>query len=186
MLREVHPLGVQRRHSYDELVRYIELDPTKLKFPNRKAYIRRNHPFMTQDDGAKASLSEQRRVIDYRMGDNPAPYQPPPPHMEHPAFDPPFYDADEDTQDMFARAYQPSLPPAEAPDTAQNALRAEGFNPPPRPSTLSQLTSRVGENVTQGALNAVSQYSQDAAANALGWMGRRITDTARFQADFYK
>ena len=68
MLRKSHPLGLEARHSYDELVRYIETDPTKLKFPDRAASYRRNHPFLTQDDGSKAALGEQKRVVDYRMG----------------------------------------------------------------------------------------------------------------------
>ena len=106
MEREIHKLGVTRLHSYDELVRYIETDPTKIRFPNRTAYFRRNHPFMTQDDGAKTALGEQQRVIDYRMGNNPAPYQPNrPPVNIHDLSD--FrYDTSEEVQDMFARSYQ--------------------------------------------------------------------------------
>ena len=83
MLRKAHPLGLQARHTYDELVRYIEIDPTKIKFPSRTASYRRNHPFLTQDDGSKASLAEQKRVVEYRMGDDVAPYQP-----ERPRFEP--------------------------------------------------------------------------------------------------
>ena len=32
MEREIHKLGVTKQHTYDELVRYIETDPTKIRF----------------------------------------------------------------------------------------------------------------------------------------------------------
>jgi hypothetical protein len=86
---------------------------------------------------------------------------------------------------MFSRSQAQPMAPANAPNTDQSALVAEGLAPPEAPSVLSQMTSRVGENVTQGALNAVSQYSQDTAAAALGWMGRGIAEAARVPADFY-
>ena len=182
MLRRTHPLGLQARHSYEELVRYIETDPTKIKFPDRAASYRRKHPFMTQDDGSKAALMEQKRVIDYRLGDDHAPYQPERRDVEAPTPVDTFYDPAESIQDMFVRSRPLPLGPSQAPDTEQNALTAEGFNPP---SILDRLTSRVGDNATQGALNAVAQYGQDAAAGALGWVGRTIADGARIQADFY-
>jgi hypothetical protein len=185
MQRQVHPSGLQARHSYDQLVQYLETDPTKIKFPDRKASFRRNHPFLTQDDGSKAALHEQKRAIDYRMSDERGPYQPQRSRFEAPSSRGSDYDPSEDLFDMFARSQPPPMAPASAPNTDQSALAVEGLAPPPAPSMMSQMTSRVGENVTQGALNAVSQYSQDTAAAALGWMGRGIADTARFQADFY-
>jgi hypothetical protein len=185
MLRTVHPLGLEARHTYDELVRYIETDPTKIKFPSRTASYRRNHPFLTQDDGGKAALGEQKRVLEYRMGDERGAYQPERPQFETPSPADTFYDPTEELQDMFARSQPLPMAPSRAPDTDQNALVAEGLAPPQAPSALSQMTSRVGENATQGALNAVSQYSQDTAAAALGWMGRSITEAARSGADFY-
>ena len=194
MLRESHPLGLEARHSYDELVRYIETDPTKIKFPDRTASYRRNHPFMTQDDGSKAALGEQKRVIEYRMGDERGPYQPERPRFEAPSSRGSDYDPSEDLFDMFARSQPVPMAPAGAPNTDQSALAAEGFTPPPAPiqppapaspSVLSQMTSRVGENVTQGALQAVSQYSQNAAAAALGWIGDGISRVARDELDMY-
>jgi hypothetical protein len=185
MLRTVHPLGLEARHTYDELVRYIETDPTKIKFPSRTAAYRRNHPFMTQDDGSKASLMEQKRALDYRTGDERGPYQPERPQFETPQPADTTYDPTEELQDMFARSQPLPMAPSRAPDTDQNTLVAEGLAPPQAPSALSQTTSRVGENATQGALNAVSQYSQDTAAAALGWMGQAITDGLRVQGDFY-
>ena len=185
MLRTTHPLGLEARHSYDELVRYIETDPTKIKFPSRTAAYRRNHPFMTQDDSSRASLVEQKRALEYRMGDERGPYQPERPRFEPPSPADTFYDPTDSLQDMSTRSQPLPMAPSGAPDTDQVALAAEGFAPPQAPSAFSQMTSRVGENATQGALNAVSQYSQDTAAAALGWMGRSITDAARSGADFY-
>lgn len=134
MQRQVHPLGLQARHTYDELVRYIELDPTKLKFPDRKSSYRRNHPFLTQDDGSKAALNEQKRVVDYRMGDERAPYQPERARFEAPSSRGSDYDPSEDLFDMFARSQAPPMAPASAPNTDQSALVAEGLAPPPAPS----------------------------------------------------
>ncbi len=185
MQRQVHPLGLQARHTYDELVRYLETDPTKLPFPDRKATYRRNHPFLTQDDGGRAALNEQKRVLEFRMGDERGPYQPERPRFEAPSSRGSEYDPSEDLFDMFSRSRPVPMSPARAPDADRNALTAEGMEPPAAPSALSQMTSRVGENVAQGALNAVSQYTQDTAAAALGWMGRSIADTARSGADFY-
>jgi hypothetical protein len=189
MEREIHKeLGVSKRHTYDELVHYIETDPTKIRFPDRTAYFRRNHPFMTQNDGAKAALGEQQRVIDYRMGNNAAPYQKNRPHVNIPDLPDFRYDTSEEVQDMFTRSYQTPVSYPSPPDNDQIALSGEGFDPPPppqQPSMMSQLTSRVGENASQGVLNAVSQYSQDTAAAAMGWMGRTAVDFGRDRLDFY-
>ena len=36
--------GLRKREPYDELVKYIETDPTKIKYPNRKAtFIEQSH-----------------------------------------------------------------------------------------------------------------------------------------------
>jgi hypothetical protein len=36
--------GLKKRDSYDEIVRYIETDPNKIKYPNRKAtFIEQSH-----------------------------------------------------------------------------------------------------------------------------------------------
>ena len=186
--REIHKLGVAKQHTYDELVRYIETDPTKIRFPDRKSYFRRNHPFMTQDDGTKTALGEQQRVLDYRTGTNIAPYQPNRPPVNIPDLPDFRYDTSEEVQDMFARSYQAPLSYPSQPDNDQIALSGEGFSPPPapaQPSMMSQLTSRVGENASQGVLNAVSQYSQNTAAAALGWMGRTAVDFGRDRLDFY-
>ena len=188
MEREIHKLGVTKVHAFESLIRYIETDPTKIRFPNRTAYFRRNHPFMTQDDGAKTALGEQQRVIDYRMGNNPAPYQPLRPPVNIPDLPDFRYDTSEEVQDMFARSYQTPVSYPSPPDNDQIALSGEGFSPPPapqQPSMMSQLTSRVGENASQGMLSAVSQYSQDTAAAALGWMGRSAVDFGRDRLDFY-
>ena len=189
MLRKVHPtIGLSKIPTYDELVNFIETDETKIKLPNRAAYFRRFHPFMTQDDGVRTVA--QRRQLDHRMGDNNAPYQP---ERHRARMDPPSeddYDPTGDIQDMFARAYQPPMAPTPIPDVDRNGLGAEGFEAPAlpneqqmqlplapaEPSLLSRATSRVGQNASQGVLNAVSQYSQDTAAAALGWMGRHASE----------
>ena len=36
--------GLSKRHSYDEIVNYIETDMTKLKYPNRSATFLLNTP----------------------------------------------------------------------------------------------------------------------------------------------
>ena len=43
--------GLQLRPTYQQLVDYIERDPDKIKFPDRKAKILRNSFEMTQLDG---------------------------------------------------------------------------------------------------------------------------------------
>ena len=143
MLRKTHPLGLQARHSYDELVRYIETDPTKLKFPDRAASYRRNHPFLTQEDGSKA-LGEQKRVIDYRLGDDVAPYQPERARFEAPGSRGSDYDPSEDLFDMFARSQPPLWLQVAHLTLTKTLSRRKGSHHLPRPRCYhSSLRGRV-------------------------------------------
>ena len=189
MLRKVHPtIGLSKIPTYEELVNFIETDETKIKLPNRLAYFRRSHPFMTQDDGPR--FAAQKRQMDHMMGPINSPYQP---ERSDVNMDPPsedFYDPTMDVQDMFARAYNPPVSLNPVPDVDRGGLGLEGFSTPEmpeerqmpimgpaEPTLLQRATSRIADSASSGVLNAVSQYSQDTAAAALGWMGRNALDT---------
>ena len=128
--------------------------------------------------------------MDHMMGDNNSPYQP---QRREVSMDPPcddFYDPMTEVQEMFARSDAPPVSPSPVPDLDRNGLGAEGFSTPelpeerqmpmmgpPEATLLQRATSSIADSASSGMLYAVSQYSQDTAAAALGWMGRNALDT---------
>ena len=43
--------GLHKRPTYDELVDFIETDPERIKYPDRRATELRESPYLTQLDG---------------------------------------------------------------------------------------------------------------------------------------
>ena len=127
MLRKVHPtIGLSKIPTYEELVNFIETDETKIKLPNRSAYFRRSHPFMTQDDGPR--FSAQKRQMDHMMGPINSPYQPERREVNMDSASEDFDEPTRDVQDMFARAYNPPVSLTPVPDVDRDGLGLEGFS----------------------------------------------------------
>jgi hypothetical protein len=57
-------LGLQKRMSYDDMIRYLEKDPDKIKYPNRKATILRNSFELSQLDGlGQLEINRQHELV---------------------------------------------------------------------------------------------------------------------------
>ena len=58
--------GLRKRPLYDELVQYIEKDPDKVKYPDRRAKLMRNHPYLTQLDGLTMEEMEHQQIAELK------------------------------------------------------------------------------------------------------------------------
>ena len=54
--------GLRRKPTYEEVIDYIEHDPDKIKYPNRRAKILRSSFELSQVDGAGMAVLEQHRA----------------------------------------------------------------------------------------------------------------------------
>ena len=54
--------GLRKRPKYEELVQYIINDPDKIKYPDRRARLVRNHPYLTQLDGITMQEMAQQQL----------------------------------------------------------------------------------------------------------------------------
>jgi hypothetical protein len=60
-------VGLRAKPTYEQLVEYIEKDPDKIKYPDRRTTILRNSHWLSQLDGEgwntmEAQLPEQQRA----------------------------------------------------------------------------------------------------------------------------
>ena len=61
-IQEVNFNGLRKKPTYDELVSYIENDPDKIKYADRRAKFVRNHPYLTQLDGETMATMEAQQI----------------------------------------------------------------------------------------------------------------------------
>ena len=47
----VKTAGLHAKPTYTQVIQYIQKDPEKSSFPDRRAKIARNSPYLTQNDG---------------------------------------------------------------------------------------------------------------------------------------
>lgn len=90
-------LGLRREHTFDEVRRYIQADPHKIKFPRRDALFLEKSQHYGQVKAAMRNYAHNATVARdaYEQSDNPAPYEPPrprPPQGQGPPPDVPMSD----------------------------------------------------------------------------------------------
>ena len=73
-------LGLRRKHTFDEVRRYIQADPTIIKFPKRDAlFLRQSHLYGQIGANMRSYEAGVKDQTRYRASDEQAPYVPPKP-----------------------------------------------------------------------------------------------------------
>jgi hypothetical protein len=170
--------GLRKRHTYDEIVAWINSDPKGVPYPNRVATKTYNSPVYGQlkdslrsfTEGQEAYLNYQRRGND--GGGDLGPFVPPRPRP----FQPPAYDVpippDSDDDDLMGppgpgpERYGDLLDPA--PNASDQVLINEGMQPPPPPPPPAPPTmmQQAGDAFIQAAGNAAGGVIGAAAGAA--------------------
>ncbi len=176
--------GLRKEHSYDEVVRYIQADPTKIKFPDRSALFLSKHQIYGQVRDAMRNWGAEGQAAQmaYQSGEQPAPFVPPRPRPMQPGApqDPPPPPGDDDDELMGppppapGQRYADLLQPG--PDGTAEGLGAEGVQPPPppppppppsAPSAAQQAGSAFASAASSAAGNVVGQAAGNAAVQGL-------------------
>ncbi len=160
--------GLRREHNYDEVVRYIQADPTKIKFPDRSALFLSQHQIygQVQDAMRNWGAEGQAAQTQYQAGDQPAPFAPPRPRPMQPGApqDPPPPPGDDDDELMGPAPPPPNTRYADLlrpdPDDTAQGLGAEGVQPPPPPPPPPSMAQQAG--------NAFANAAGSSAGNVLG------------------
>ncbi len=160
--------GLRREHNYDEVVRYIQADPTKIKFPDRSALFLSQHQIygQVQDAMRNWGAEGQAAQTQYQAGDQPAPFAPPRPRPMQPGApqDPPPPPGDDDDGLMGPAPPPPNTRYADLlrpdPDDTAQGLGAEGVQPPPPPPPPPSMAQQAG--------NAFANAAGSSAGNVLG------------------
>ena len=74
-------LGLRKEHTFDEVRRYIQTDPDKIKYPKRDAlFLQKSHVY-AQVEASMRNYGEDARLdqTQYRASEQSAPYVPPKP-----------------------------------------------------------------------------------------------------------
>ena len=138
--------GLKKRHTYDEIVAWLNSDPKGVPYPNRVAFQTYNsHVYGQLKDSLRSFTAGQDAYNAYQHGDEHAPFVPPRPQFRGPQQDaPPFGGGGppDDDDDLMG---PPGPGPNSYPDLLQPEARSsdqvllnEGIdppNPPPPPPT---------------------------------------------------
>ena len=81
--------GLKRRHTYDEIVTWLNTDPKSVPYPNRVAFQTYNsHVYGQLKDSLRSFTVRQDAYNAYQHGDEHAPFVPPRPRFREPQQDP--------------------------------------------------------------------------------------------------
>ena len=81
--------GLKRRHTYDEIVAWLNSDPQGVRCPNRVAFQTYNsHVYGQLKDSLRSFTVGQDAYNAYQHGDEHAPFVPPRPRFREPQQDP--------------------------------------------------------------------------------------------------
>ena len=157
--------GLTKRHSYDEIVKWIRSDPKGVPYPDRVAFKTYDSPVYAQlRDSLKVNTEPQEAYAAYQHGGGLAPFVPPRPRfVEPPPGNSPTPPGDDD--DMMGppgpgpERYTTLLEPATRPP--DQILMNEGMDPPaPPPPTPAPppaaptMVQQAGDSFAQAAGNA--------------------------------
>ena len=71
-------LGLRREHTFDDVRRYIQTDPDKIKYPKRDAlFLQKSHIYAQVEASMRTYQDVQLDQAPYRATDDTAPYVPP-------------------------------------------------------------------------------------------------------------
>jgi hypothetical protein len=167
--------GLKRRHTYDEIVQWLNSDPKGVAYPSRVAYDTYNsHVYGQLKDSLRTHSEGQDALNAYRHGDNFAPFVPPRPHpfQEAPAGGPAPPPTGDDDDDLMG---PPGPGPQSYPDLLQPEPRStdvvllnEGMQPPapPPPPPAPTLVQQAGSSFAQAAGGAAGNVLGTAAGSA--------------------
>ena len=169
--------GLKRRHTYDEVVAWLNSDPKGVAYPSRVAYNTYNSPIYGQlKDSLRTFNAEatQGYLAHQRGEDGGAPYVPPRPRpFDNVPVDPPAPPpGDDDDDDLMGppgpgpQRYGDLLEPA--PNASDQVLMNEGMNPPnpPPPPPAPTLVQQAGSSFAQAAGGAAGNVIGTAAGQA--------------------
>ena len=135
--------GLKKRHTYDEIVAWLNSDPKGVPYPNRVAFQTYNsHVYGQLKDSLRSFTAGQDAYNAYQHGDEHAPFVPPRPQFRGPQQDPPPFGGggppdDDDDDDLMG---PPGPGPHTYPDLLQPEARSsdqvllnEGITPPRPP-----------------------------------------------------
>jgi len=165
--------GLTKRHSYDEIVKWIKSDPKGVPYPDRVAFKTYDSPVYAQlRDSLKVNTEPQEAYAAYQHGGGLAPFVPPRPRfVEPPPGNSPTPPGDDD-DDMMGppgpgpERYTTLLEPATRP--TDQILINEGMSPapPPPPPPPPTMVQQAGDSFAQAAGNAAGGALGTAAATA--------------------
>jgi hypothetical protein len=165
--------GLKKRHTYEEIVQWLNSDPKGVAYPSRVAYDTYNsHVYGQLKDSLRTHSEGQDALNAYRHGDDFAPFVPPRPHpfQEAPAGGPAPPPGDDD--DLMG---PPGPGPESYPDLLQPEPRStdivllnEGMQPPapPPPPPAPTLAQQAGSSFAQAAGGAAGNVLGSVAGNA--------------------
>ena len=173
--------GLKRRHTYDEVVAWLNSDPKGVAYPSRVAYKTYNSPIYGQlKDSLRTFNAEatQGYLAHQRGEDGGAPHVPPRPRpFDNVPVDPPPAPPDDDDDDDLMgppgagpQRYGDLLEPA--PNASDQVLMNEGMNPPPPPPPPPAPT------LMQQAGNSFAQAAGGAAGNVIGMAAGQAASSA--------
>ena len=78
-------LGLRKEHTFDEVRRYIQADPTIIKFPKRDAlFFSQSHLYGQVEANMRSYEAGVKDQANYRESDEQGPYVPPRPKPPKP------------------------------------------------------------------------------------------------------
>ena len=183
--------GLKRKHTYDEIVAWLNSDPKGVPYPNRVAFQTYNsHVYGQLKDSLRSFTVGQDAYNAYLHGDEHAPFAPPRPQFRQPPEDtsmggggPP-----DDDDDLMG---PPGPGPNTYPDLLQPDARSsdqvllnEGINPPnpppppPPPSFFQQAQGAFANAAGNAAGQTMGQAAGQAAVAGIGQMLARAAAAA--------
>ncbi len=179
--------GLDKHPSYNELIRFLETDKTKIKYPDRSAMMRRNGPYWSQFDQVL------QRIADPKIPPGPpyqGPYQggpPPPGPPRRRTANPP---AGPMVFPMTGSA--PLNAPGGAPGSEASDLSADirneelmALRPSPTPAlpnlpnTDANAIQQVNPSLLERARGAVAGLAQNAATAGVGMIADQAGNVAQ-------
>lgn len=174
------PFGLNRRHTYDEVVAWLNSDAQGVAYPSRVAYKTNNSPIYGQlkDSLRTFNVEAQQGYLAHQRGeDGGAPHVPPNPRpFGNMPVDPPPAPPDDDDDDLMGppgpgpERYGDLLKPE--PNASDQILMNEGMNPPSPPPPPSAPT------LAQQASSSFAQNSGFAAGNVVGMAAGQAASSA--------
>ena len=177
--------GLKKRHTYDEIVQWLNSDPKGVAYPSRAAYNTYNsHVYGQLKDSLRTHSEGQDALNAYRHGDDFAPFVPPRPRpfqeapVGGPAPPPP-----DDDDDLMG---PPGPGPQNYPDLLQPEPRStdvvllnEGMQPPPPPPPPARTAlQQAGSSFAQAAGGAMGEVAGSVAAGAASGLLTRAAAAA--------